>query len=416
MVAKVVGVFTVVMIAVAYSTLAERRVSAFIQDRLGPNRVGPFGLLQPIADGIKNIFKEETLPSTASRFFFVFGPMLSIMPALVTFAVIPFAAPLPTPWGTVDMVVADLPIGILYILALSSIGVYGLVLGGWASNNKYAFLGGLRASAQMVSYEVALGLSLITVLMLTGSVTLTEMVWQQQQMSLWFALPLSLAFLLFVISVFAETNRLPFDMPEAESELVTGYHTEYSAMKFSMFFIAEYSHMLTASALMATLFLGGWDLPGNWDNMRWIDGMWISGYDESGAPIAATPALWKTLLTLGGFAAKTAFFMLLYIWVRWTLPRFRYDQVMSLGWKVMLPVSLGYLVLMGGTMLVLDQIGVDYGLLYGLALTVVSGLALFAFLFFVDRGRVIQGAATGREAVESRLASALVAQGSRPWR
>ncbi len=417
MLAKVFAVFSVVMVGVAYATLAERRVSAFIQDRLGPNRVGPFGLLQPLADGVKNIFKEETLPETASRFFFVLGPMLSIMPAVVTIAVIPFAAPLPTPWGVVDMIVADVPIGILYILALSSIGVYGLVLGGWASNNKYAFLGALRASAQMVSYEVALGLSLITVLMLAGSVTLTEMVWKQQEMGLWYALPLSLAFLLFLVSAFAETNRLPFDMPEAESELVTGYHTEYSAMKFSMFFIAEYAHMLTASALMATLFLGGWDIPfATFDNMVWADGALISGYDQSGAPIPATPSVLITLLTLLSFAIKTAFFMLLYIWVRWTLPRFRYDQVMSLGWKILLPTTLAYLVLIGGTILVLDELGVPYGLGYGLALTAVSGVALFTFLFFVDRGRIIRGAGTGRERMASRLAAALTKEGSGGWR
>ena len=243
---KVLAVFTALMVAIMYATWAERRLSAFIQDRLGPNRVGPFGLLQPIADGLKNIIKEETSPATASRFYFVLGPMLSIMPALVTFAVIPFAAPLPTPWGTVDMVVADLPVGVLYILAISSLGVYGIFLGGWSSNNKYALLGGLRASAQMVSYEVGLGLSLIPVMMLAGNVTLTRMV-AEQQLGLWYILPLSLGFLLFLISAFAETNRLPFDMPEAESELVTGYHTEYSSMKFSMFFIAEYAHVITAS-------------------------------------------------------------------------------------------------------------------------------------------------------------------------
>src|SRR5690606_870457 len=258
---KVTAVFTVLMVAVAYTTLAERRVSAWIQDRRGPNRVGPFGLLQPIADGIKNILKEETLPGTSAKFFFVLAPVLVLVPSLVTFAVIPIAAPLPTSAGVVDMIIADIPIGILYVLAFSSLAVYGVVLGGWASNNKYAFLGGLRASAQMVSYEVALGLSLITVLMLTGNVTLPEMVAQQQQLGLWYAFPLSLAFILFVVSAFAETNRLPFDMPEAESELVTGYHTEYSAMKFSAFMISEFGHMVTASALMATLFLGGWDIP-----------------------------------------------------------------------------------------------------------------------------------------------------------
>jgi NADH-quinone oxidoreductase subunit H len=390
---KVTGIFTIVMVVVAYTTLAERRVSAWIQDRSGPNRVGPFGLLQPIADGIKNILKEETLPATASKVFFILAPILVLVPSLVTFAVIPIAAPLPTPAGVVDMVIADLPIGILYVLAFSSLAVYGIVLGGWASNNKYAFLGGLRASAQMVSYEVALGLSLITVLMMTGNVTLTEMIWQQQQLGMWFALPLSLAFILFMISAFAETNRLPFDMPEAESELITGYHTEYSAMKFSAFMISEFGHMVTASALMATLFFGGWDLPGSWDDAFWYEGQLISGFAADGSVILANPAWWKTLLTFGGFAAKTAFFLVVYIWVRWTLPRFRYDQVMSLGWKVMLPTALAYVVLMAGAILVLDEIGVRWGFGYGLALTAVSGAATFAFLFFVDRGRTITGAA-----------------------
>ncbi len=393
MVAKNLGIFGLVMVSVAYATYAERRVSAFIQDRRGPNRVGPFGLLQPIADGIKNIIKEETLPATASRFFFVLAPILVLVPSLVTFAVIPIAAPLPTPWGVVDMIIADVPIGILYVLAFSSLAVYGVVLGGWASNNKYAFLGGLRASAQMVSYEVALGLSLISVLMLAGNVTLTEIVWQQQQIGLWYAFPLSLAFILFVISAFAETNRLPFDMPEAESELVTGYHTEYSAMKFSAFMISEFGHMVTASALMATLFLGGWDLPGSWDDAFWYNGQLISGFAANGAPIAAQPAVWKTLLTFGGFAAKTGFFLLLYIWIRWTLPRFRYDQVMALGWKVMLPTSLAYVMLIAMTILVLDELGIQYGFFYGVALTAVSGVATLSFMFFLDRGRTIAGAA-----------------------
>jgi NADH-quinone oxidoreductase subunit H len=390
---KVTAVFTVIMIAVAYTTLAERKVSAWLQDRMGPNRVGPMGLLQPIADGIKNVLKEETLPGTASKAFFVIGPMISMIPALVTFAVVPFAAPLPTPWGVVPMIVADVPIGILYIMALSSLGVYGLVLGGWASNNKYAFLGGLRASAQMVSYEVALGLSLVSVLMLAGNVTLTEVVFQQQRMQLWFILPLSLAFVLFVISAFAETNRLPFDMPEAESELITGYHTEYSSMKFSMFFIAEYAHMITQSALMATLFLGGWDIPG-WkgDDAFFWQGQWVSGFDAAGAPIAAQLAWWKTLLTLAVFALKTGFFVMVYIWVRWTLPRFRYDQVMELGWKIMLPTGLAYVMVIAGTVLALDEIGLPYGIVYGLVLTGVSLAATVMFAFWLDRDRIIGGA------------------------
>ena len=393
---KVAVMFGVVMLTVAYTTLAERRVSGFIQDRIGPNRVGPFGLLQPIADGLKNLVKEEALPATASRLYFMLGPMMAMVPALVTFAVVPFAAPLPTPWGVVDMIIADVPIGVLYILALSSLGVYGIVIAGWASNNKYAFLGALRASAQMVSYEVALGLSLLVVIMVAGNVTLTEIVWQQQQLDLWYALPLSLGFILFVISAFAETNRLPFDMPEAESELVTGYHTEYSAMKFSMFFIAEYAHMVTAAALMATLFFGGWDLPGTWDDAFWYDGALISGFDPEGLPVAAAPAAWKTLLTFAAFAAKTSFFLLLYIWVRWTLPRFRYDQVMQLGWKVLLPTALAYVMVIAATMLVLDQVGVSYGFTYGLVLTAVSTVCTVAFVFFLDRGRIIEGAASRR--------------------
>jgi len=390
---KVFLVFSVSLLVVAYTTLAERRISAFIQDRRGPNRVGPFGLLQPIADGIKNFVKEETLPATADRKFFILAPALAIFPAAVTFAVIPFAAPLPTPWGVVDMVVADLPIGILYILAFSSLGVYGLFLAGWSSNNKYAFLGGLRSSSQMVSYEVALGLSLVPVFMLAGNVTLTEIVWQQQQLGFWYALPLSLAFIFFVISAFAETNRLPFDMPEAESELVTGYHTEYSSMKFSMFFIAEYSHILTASALMATLFLGGWSVPfWSGDHMTWHQGMLISGFAANGDPIPANPAVWKTLLTLASFALKTAFFIVVFIWVRWTLPRFRYDQVMYLGWKVMLPVSLAYVMGLAAMILVLDQLGVQ-GFGFGAILTLFSGLATYLFVFVLDRGRIMTGAA-----------------------
>jgi NADH-quinone oxidoreductase subunit H len=393
MTVKVLAVFSGVMLVVAYTTLAERRVSAWIQDRIGPNRVGPFGLLQPIADGLKNILKEETLPAKSSKLYFILGPMIAVFPALVTFAVIPFAAPMPTPWGVVDMIVADIPIGILYIMALSSVGVYGLVVGGWASNNKYALLGGMRASAQMVSYEVALGLSVVAVLMLAGNVTLTEMVWQQQQLGVWFALPLSLAFILFMVSAFAETNRLPFDMPEAESELVAGFHTEYSGMKYAMFPLAEYAHMATASALMATLFFGGWDLPGTWDNAFWYDGQLISGFAADGSAILAAPALWKTALTFLGFALKMAFFLLVYIWVRWTVPRFRYDQVMALGWKVMLPTGLAYTMLLAASILVLDEIGMKWGFFYGMALTGVSAVATGGFLYFLDRGHTISGAA-----------------------
>lgn len=383
---KVVVVFFSVMIVVALLTLMERKVSAWMQDRLGPNRVGPGGLLQPAADGLKNILKEETYPVRASKLFFVLAPMLAIGPALITFAVVPFASPLPTPWGLVDMIVADLPIGILYILAITSLGIYGIVMAGWSSNNKYSFLGGLRAAAQMVSYEVSLGLSLIPVFFLAGNVTLTQIVWtQQQELGIWLAFPLGLSFMFFVISAFAETNRLPFDVAEAESELVTGYHTEYSSMKFSMFFIAEYSNMVTAAALMATLFLGGWDIPFfTFDNMRVI---------APGVVEGAEPAWWKTLLTFASFGIKTFFFIFLFMWVRWTVPRFRYDQIMHLGWKVLLPSALAYVTFMAAAILTLDTLGVPFGLMYGLILTAVNLVPTLLFLMLIDRDRVIGGTA-----------------------
>ena len=391
---KILIVFTTIMITVALLTLAERRVSAWIQDRLGPNRVGPQGLLQPAADGLKNIVKEETFPREASRFYFLLAPMLAIVPALMTMAVVPLAAPLPTRWGLVEMIIADVPIGILYILALTGLGVYGIVMAGWSSNNKYSFLGGLRASAQMVSYEVAMGLSLIPVFMLAGNVTLTQIVWTQQGgLGLWLALPLGLAFFIFVCAAFAETNRLPFDMAEAESELIAGFHSEYSSMKFSMFPISEYAGMLTASALMATLFFGGWDIPGSFDNMRVV---------APGVVQGAEPTWWKTLLTLGAFSIKTLFFCFVYIWVRWTVPRFRYDQIMDLGWKVLLPTALAFIALMGGSILVLDRMGLEFGVLYGLILTAVNIVATIIFMFVVDRGRVIKGSYSSRNMREIR--------------
>jgi NADH-quinone oxidoreductase subunit H len=391
----VLAVFGGVMLVVALTTLVERRVAGFIQDRYGPNRVGPFGLFQPIADGLKNFLKEETMPAAAAQPYFWLGPVISLAPALVTFAVIPFAAPLPIGENyVVEMIVADVPIGILYILALSSLGVYGVVMGGWASNNKFSFLGGLRASAQMVSYEVALGLAVVVVLMMAGNVKITEMVWQQQQLGFWYAFPISLAFILFVISAFAETSRMPFDMPEAESELVGGFHTEYSGMKYAMYPMGEYSHMLTSSALMATLFFGGWDIPfWSGDNAFLHQGTWISGFAADGSVIEASLAWWKTLLTFGVFAAKTYFFVIFYIWVRWTVPRFRYDQIMQLGWKVMLPVALAYVMVVAATILALDQLEVGYGFTFGLVMTVVSAICTVLFLFILDRGRTLSGAA-----------------------
>ena len=395
--AKILALFTLVMVIVALLTLLERKVSAWMQDRLGPNRVGPGGIAQPLADGIKNILKEETNPGQAHGVFFTLAPMLSIIPALVTFAIIPIAAPLPNPFGpgVIEMMVADVPIGVLFLLAFSSLGVYGIVIAGWASSNKYALLGGLRAGAQMISYEIALGMSLLSVFFVVGDVGLPEVVWSQQRMRLWFALPLAASFFFFWISCFAETNRLPFDLPEAESELVTGYHTEYSSMKFSMFFIAEYAHVLTVSMLMATLFLGGWDIPGGFDDMLALD---------DGTVIGAEPAWWKTILTLGAFVAKTFFFIMVFMLVRWTVPRFRYDQVMDLGWKLMLPAALVVLVLTAGTILGLDAAGVEYGFLYGVVLSVVNLGMLAAVVWVMDRGRILSGG----YAVEERRAHARV--------
>jgi NADH-quinone oxidoreductase subunit H len=370
---KVFLVFNLILVGVALLTLAERRICAWMQDRLGPNRVGPQGLLQPAADGLKNFLKEETYPAQADRTLFTLAPLISFVPALLTFAVIPFAAPLPTPWGPVAMVVADLPVGFLYILAISSLGVYGIVLAGWSSNNKYSLLGGLRASAQMISYEISLGMSTVAVLLLAGNVTLSQVIAQQQQ-GAWFVVSLTLAFIIFMISALAETNRLPFDLPEAEGELIAGYHTEYSAMKFSMFYIAEYSNMVTASALMATLFFGGWDIP-------------FTTWDQTGEP-----TLLKTVATLAAFLAKTGFFLFTYIWIRWTLPRFRYDQLMALGWKVLLPLSLGYLAVIATAIWYLHaQLGWTYGTPFALALGAVNLVLVVLLVWWLDRGRLVSG-------------------------
>jgi NADH-quinone oxidoreductase subunit H len=376
---KMVIVFSVLMVSVAMLTLAERKISAWIQDRIGPNRTGYGGLLQPAADGLKNIMKEETYPDAAYTPLFILAPMLSFIPSLITFAVIPFAAPLSTRWGVVEMSVANVPIGFLYILAISSLGVYGIVLAGWSSNNKYSLLGGLRSSAQMISYEISMGMAAVSVLLLSGNVSLQAIVQQQQGMG-WNIFPLLIGFFIFCVASFAETNRLPFDMPEAESELIAGYHTEYSAMKFSMFFIAEYSNMVTASALMVTLFFGGWDIPGTqWDNLP----PWT---------------FLKFALTLAFFVAKLLFFLFLYMWIRWTLPRFRYDQLMSLGWKVLLPLSLAYIVITGGAVLVLDMLQVPRGVQwFGIspfwAALGVLNLVLAVLLFvLLDRGRIISPA------------------------
>ncbi|MBI2408942.1 MAG: NADH-quinone oxidoreductase subunit NuoH [Gemmatimonadetes bacterium] len=364
--------FGIYMLCVAYTTLLERWLAAWIQDRLGPNRAGPKGILQPIADGIKNFMKEETLPAAASKTLFVLAPAIAFIPAMLTWAVIPFAAPLPIPGvGLVSMAVADLPIGFLFTLAVGSLGVYGITIAGWSSNNKYALLGAMRASAQMISYEIAMGMSTVCVLLLAGNVNLNEIVAQQQGQG-WNVVMLTLAFFIFAVSALAETNRVPFDLPESESELVAGYHAEYSSMRYSMFPLAEYANIITSSGLMVTLFFGGWDIPfTQWDNM---------------APWSVA----KTLLTLGAYFAKVFFFVFSFIWIRWTVPRFRYDQLMALGWKVLLPMALLYITTVASLVLALDAAGLgrtSYGFRGAfLAMNVVFVILVF---WILDRGRTI---------------------------
>jgi NADH-quinone oxidoreductase subunit H len=387
---KVTILFAILFLMVAFVTWMERRVAAWIQNRIGPNRVGPFGLLQPIADGLKNFVKEELLPGQADRTLFILAPAMAFVPSLLLFAVIPWASPLPLALdftlpllgrfvyvGEVPMLVADLPIGFLFILAMSSLSVYGIVFAGWSSGNKYSFLGGLRSSAQMVSYEIALGMSLIALLLVAGNVQLTAIVALQQEWT-WLILPLTLGFLLFAISALAENNRLPFDLPEAEGELVGGYHTEYSSMRFAMFFLAEYGALITMSALMATFFFGGWDIPFT----TWDDG---------------EPTVLKTLLTLGTFLAKTFFFIFCYIWIRWTLPRFRFDQLMALGWKVMLPVALGYIMIVATAVWAFDSLGLGLGWAYAAAMFGLNVVLLFLLLWGIDRNRIIWGQRLQRE-------------------
>jgi NADH-quinone oxidoreductase subunit H len=369
---KLIVIFTIYMVGVAMLTLAERKISAWIQDRHGPNRVGK-GWLQPAADGLKNFMKEETMPAGVNKVLFVLAPMMSFIPALTAWCVIPFGAPIATRWGRVDLVVADLPVGFLFILAITSLGVYGIVLAGWSSNNKYALLGGLRSSAQMVSYEISMGMSTIPVLLLAGNVSLNAII-TQQAWGGWNVVNLTVAFFIFMVAAFAETNRLPFDLPEAESELIAGYHTEYSAMKFSLFFIAEYASMVTASALMATLFFGGWDVP-------------FTARDNIG-PYSG----WLSLLSIFIMLGKILFFLFLYMWVRWTLPRFRYDQLMSLGWKFMLPLALIYIVLIAAVLLGLSAAGIGQGMMQAAILGSFNIAFIIVLFAILDRGRIISPA------------------------
>lgn len=389
---KMLVVFGVVLVSVALLTLLERKLSAWIQNRIGPNRAGPGGLLQPAADGLKNMLKEEVMPAKANPILFTMAPAMAFIPAMLLSGVIPFAAPwainfdftLPllgrfVHQGLMPMIVADLPVGFLFVLAISSLGVYGIVIAGWSSNNKYSMLGGLRASAQMVSYELAMGLALIPVLLMSGNVSFTSII-AEQQTGMWYVLPLFLSFFVFLVSGFAETNRLPFDMPEAESELVAGYHAEYSAMKFSMFFIAEYAGMITIAAMTVTLFFGGWDIP-------------LTAWDDAGGSSIVVAA------TGIAFVLKTFFFLVLFMWVRWTLPRFRYDQVMALGWKFMIELATVYIVVMALAIHVVERVlGLTNPWMIGASYTALNVVLAYLVFVVLDRGLIISGSVPRRPA------------------
>ena len=307
-VAKILAIILPLLGAVAYLTYAERKVIAAMQLRKGPNVVGPFGLLQPVADGLKLLFKEMILPTRANKVVFLMAPMLTFLLSLVAWAVIPFGE---------GIVLSNINVGILYLFAISSLGVYGIIMSGWASNSKYAFLGALRSAAQMVSYEVSIGFVLITVLLCVGSLNLSDIVLAQKE--IWFVIPLLPMFVIFFVSALAETNRLPFDLPEAESELVSGYNVEYSSMAFALFFLGEYANMILMSAITTVLFLGGWLPPVDVAPFNWIPG-----------------PIW--------FGLKVSLVLFCFLWVRATFPRYRYDQLMRLGWKVFLPFSLAWVV------------------------------------------------------------------------
>jgi len=335
-------IFGITMGIALYSTLAERKVAGFMQDRPGPNRAGWGGVLQPLADGLKMFTKEDFIPQTPNRFLFILGPGLFIITALMTSAVIPWGRTISFLGRDISLQVADINVAILFVFGVVSIGVYGIMIGGWASNNKFGLLGAVRASSQMISYEVAMGLSIIAVLMMTGSLSLKTISEQQHGFIDWsgsipypswnfFKQPI--AFLIFLVCAFAETNRTPFDLPECESELVGGYHTEYSSMKLGFYLFAEYINMFISSALLSIIFFGGYNYPG----MDWVGS--TLGYN-----IAA-------LLGVGVLFSKIIFFIFFYMWVRWTVPRFRYDQLMNLGWKILIPLAIANIVLTGGVIL-----------------------------------------------------------------
>jgi len=331
----VLVVFGITLFIAMYSTYAERKIAAFLQDRLGPNRAGPFGIFQPLADGVKMFMKEEIIPDVSNKFLFILGPSLAMLTCLMTGAVIPWGTSLHIGGTEYSLQVADVNIGILYLLGVTSVGVYGIMIGGWASNNKFALLGALRASSQMISYEIGMGLAIIALVMTTGTLSIGEIAAQQHGWH-WNIIYQPLGFLIFIICAFAETNRAPFDLPECETELVGGYHTEYSSMKLGFYLFAEYINMFISSAIIATLYFGGYNMP--------FIGRFV--HDPN------------ILALLGTFFlfAKIFFFIFLFMWVRWTLPRFRYDQLMNLGWKGLIPLAILNIAITGIVMWVTGKI------------------------------------------------------------
>jgi NADH-quinone oxidoreductase subunit H len=326
---KVILASVILMISLLvamYSTLFERKVAAFFQDRLGPNRAGIFGVFQPLADGLKLFFKEEFMPGDADKFLYILGPSLTMMIALLTSAVIPWGGTLVIGGAEYSLQVADVNVGVLYVFAILSIGVYGIMIGGWASNNKYALIGAVRAASQMISYELAMSMAIIAIVMMSGTLSLKDMVEQQHGMH-WNVLYQPLGFLIFIVCAFAECNRSPFDLPECETELIGGYHTEYSSMKLGFYLFAEYINMFISSAMIATLFFGGYNFP-------FMDDLNLSH---------------NALTIIGSLVlfVKISFFLFFFMWVRWTLPRFRYDQLMRLGWKSLLPLAIVNMIITG---------------------------------------------------------------------
>lgn len=327
-------VFVITLVIAMYSTLAERKVAGFMQDRYGPDRAGLFGLLQPLADGGKFFFKEEIIPAGAHKTLFVLGPVIAIVTACITSAVIPWGQELTIGGQTYALQVADVNIGVLYIFGVVALGVYGIMLGGWASNNKFSLMGAVRAASQSISYEVGLGLSLIALLMVTGTLSMKEIVAEQSGFVNWNIWTQPLGFLIFIVCIFAECNRVPFDLPECETELVGGYHTEYSSMKLGLYMFSEYINMFVSSALMAALYFGGYNFPF----------MYELGLSEN----------WITIIGVIVFFIKIFGFIFFFMWVRWTLPRFRYDQLMNLGWKILIPLAIANIVLTGVITVIYD--------------------------------------------------------------